>query len=117
MRVACRIALALLGCLMAWSAVEHWIGSDELRAHYTASVLGPGGLTAVAIAQSVAAGGLLWPRTQPVAGGTLAVVMLVAVGTHVRAGGIVPGVWLPAAVGAWALLPAVVLARRTKRCT
>ncbi|MBY0459856.1 MAG: DoxX family protein [Gemmataceae bacterium] len=115
MRVACRIALALLGGLMAYSAAEHWVGSDDLRAHYAASPLGSGGLVGVAVAQTLAAVGLLWPRTQPLAGCVLAVVMFVAASTHIRAAGADAGVWLPVAIGVWALVPSVVLIVRNRR--
>ncbi len=115
MRLACRLALALLGGWMAWSAGVHWLGSDELRRHYAESVLGARGLPLVAAAQSVAAVGLLWPRSQAIAAFILAGVMLVAAATHLRAGSIDPRIWQPVTIAAWAAVPAALLLRDARR--
>lgn len=100
---------------MVLSAAEHWIGSDALRRHYAASVLGPAGLLEVAVAQSVAAVGLLWPRFQSSAGLMLVVVMLAAASSHVRSAGIDARIWQPLAIAVWALIPSVVLIIRPGR--
>ncbi len=110
-RLAGRIVLTLLGCLMAVSAFQHWIGSDDLRTHYANSVLGAGGLFAIAVAQTVAALGLLWPRTQRWAGFGLAAVMAVAALTHMLPSGsgnaLLPLVIGAAAVAGAALVPSL----------
>lgn len=100
---------------MAWSAIEHWAGSEELRSHYAESILGERGITAVAAAQTVAALGLLWIPTQRMAGWVLAIIMLVATTTHIRDLRLDPSGWVPIGIGLWALIPTIGLTGRWRR--
>ncbi len=109
---AARFVLICLGCFMAVSALEHWTASSELSDHYDKSVLGARGLTFVAIAQSLAAVGLLWRRTQRAAAFALATVMAGAALTHLVPGGNGAAALVPSLICATALAGALCLSRR-----
>jgi hypothetical protein len=114
MRTAPRIALALLGVMIGWSAIQHWTGGPELVLHYREVGLGEAGRFAIAALQSVAGLGLLIRRTQGVSALVFASVM-VAIATRNAVSGAPIKMVQPALLALWAALPAgalLVLQRR-----
>jgi hypothetical protein len=99
----------MLGCVLAYSAVEHWQASGDLRQHYAETALGSGGQTVIAVVQTLAAIGLLWPRFQLATAFIVTIVMLIASAMHIGSEGIKATIWQPACIGAWALVPAIIL--------
>lgn len=115
MTTALRIVLALLGLVVTWSAIQHWIAAPELVEHYREVGLGKTGRLAIASLQTAAGLGLLIRRTQSVAALAFASVM-VAIATRSAMSGAPIEMLQPALLALWAALPtgALLLLRRRK---
>jgi hypothetical protein len=59
-----RLILTLLGLVIGWSAVQHWLGPPEIVEHYRSVGLGEAGRISIAGLQTAACLGLLFHRTQ-----------------------------------------------------
>lgn len=108
MRTTFRIALALLGVVVGWSAIQHWVGEPELVRHYQEVGLGETGRFAIASLQTAAGLGLLVPVTQSGTAVIFASIMI-AIATRNAMSAVPLKALLPALLALWAVLPAVAL--------
>ena len=115
MIVILRVALGFLGLFIAWSALQHWIGSPEMQQHYAASPLAARGQFLVAAAQTIAAMCLLWPRFQALSGFILGTVLVAIAVSQVAATGVRPAFWQPFILGMCAIALAALLRRALRR--
>ena len=105
-----RLVLMLLGVVMGVSAAEHWLADDDLRQHYEKVGFGAAGAPLVAALQTIAAVGLLWPRSQVTTAFVLAMFMLAALASHfIR--GVSADTFVPCGILIWSVIPAGCLLR------
>lgn len=100
-----RLILVLLGLVIGWSAIQHWLGAADLVDHYREVGLGEAGRLAVASLQSAACLGLLVRKTQMIAAFTLAAIMFAIAILHIVNGELLK-VTLPFLLALLAALPA-----------
>jgi phage-related protein len=110
MKTALRAALRLLGVVMGWSAIQHWLPSAALGEHYREVGIGEYGRITVAFMQSVAAVGLLVNQLQLAAAAILAAVMSVVAVRNAYVGEFAKTIE-PLLIAAWAAVPALWLRR------